>query len=512
MSGSFDYAKTVTDAEAKYGIPDGIYERLLSQGERSGAAAVSPKGAIGYAQLMPATARDMGVDPWNPEQNIGGGAKYLKWLYDQTGDWTKSVAAYNAGLGRVRQAGGVPDIRETQDYVRRVMGGGMPTTTPGAAAPGLIDPKTTELLNQQADTAFKEMQGANADAAKDVQTAGAGIRSVISDEQAARNQPLPMPARMRDLPPPPDPHDYMKDPTKVLQQTLPLLAILGGLGMRNGSLAAMKASAAAMKASKSNDEEALQQAHDQWKDAMETTLKSFDMEQQHFHDIMENRQMSQQERLGELQAWAAASGNAQTLAQIKSGDFNAVWQQRQMLEASASRAWQVYNQSQQIDLERDRVKAENLKIENERKYHEAYVAYLQGKPDNMQQMATDLEKKKLQAKSGQKVDGKPVTFSTDEQATLDRLETMINKGMAPDPTAGTVAADGTVPEPGAPGAPGVPLAPNPKPPAAPPAARKFPAAPPQAVAELKKLNTPENRKHFDAVFGPGAAAKALSGV
>jgi soluble lytic murein transglycosylase-like protein len=85
--------------------------------------AVSPKGAQGLTQLMPATARDMGVkDVLDPEQNLDGGARYLSWLLSRYGgDLKRALAAYNAGPGAVDRHRGVPPYRETLQYVRRVL-------------------------------------------------------------------------------------------------------------------------------------------------------------------------------------------------------------------------------------------------------------------------------------------------------------------------------------------------------------------------------------------------------
>ena len=83
--------------------------------------AVSPAGAIGLGQLLPGTAAMLGVDPWDPAQNLWATAKYLREQYDTFGNWELSLAAYNAGPGNVIRYRGVPPFIETQSYVRRVL-------------------------------------------------------------------------------------------------------------------------------------------------------------------------------------------------------------------------------------------------------------------------------------------------------------------------------------------------------------------------------------------------------
>src|SRR6056297_1893454 len=83
--------------------------------------AVSSVGAIGLGQLMPATARDLGVDPRDPMQNLDGSARYLAMMLETFGDPRLALAAYNAGPEAVRQHGGIPPYRETQNHVARVM-------------------------------------------------------------------------------------------------------------------------------------------------------------------------------------------------------------------------------------------------------------------------------------------------------------------------------------------------------------------------------------------------------
>ncbi len=84
--------------------------------------AVSPKGALGLMQLMPTTARELGVsDAFDPAQNIAGGTAYLRRMVDRFGgDLNKAIAAYNAGPGAVEKYGGTPPFAETQFFVRNV--------------------------------------------------------------------------------------------------------------------------------------------------------------------------------------------------------------------------------------------------------------------------------------------------------------------------------------------------------------------------------------------------------
>jgi len=117
------YAAKVAELSARFDLSPALIEALVWQESRWKAGARSPVGARGLAQLMPGTAREMGVDPDDPFANLEGGARYLREQLDRfDGDLEKALAAYNAGPGRVISAGGVPRIRETQSYVASVMG------------------------------------------------------------------------------------------------------------------------------------------------------------------------------------------------------------------------------------------------------------------------------------------------------------------------------------------------------------------------------------------------------
>ena len=117
------YAAKVQELAARFDLSPALIEAVVWQESRWRAQAVSSAGARGLAQLMPGTAREMGVNPDDPFANLEGGARYLREQLDRFGgDVEKALAAYNAGPGRVEAANGIPAIRETQNDVASVMG------------------------------------------------------------------------------------------------------------------------------------------------------------------------------------------------------------------------------------------------------------------------------------------------------------------------------------------------------------------------------------------------------
>ena len=116
------YEAMLKAAAAGANISPTLLSALVWQESRWNPQAVSPKGAMGLAQLMPATARDLGVNPADAAANLMGGARYLRYLLDEfDGNVEKALAAYNAGPARVRNAGGVPAIAETRAYVASIV-------------------------------------------------------------------------------------------------------------------------------------------------------------------------------------------------------------------------------------------------------------------------------------------------------------------------------------------------------------------------------------------------------
>lgn len=159
---SSDYEPIIAAAAKKYNLDPRLIRSQIKTESSFNPKAVSPAGARGLMQLMPATAADLGVaDPFDPAQNIEGGAKYMRQLLDKYGgNWEKALAAYNGGMGRLDKVGmeGMP--KESREYVRKVMAGAgnLDVPMPGADAPqypvaeaqrrpGDVTPSQSPVLN-----------------------------------------------------------------------------------------------------------------------------------------------------------------------------------------------------------------------------------------------------------------------------------------------------------------------------------------------------------------------------
>lgn len=113
----------VADVAARHGLPVRLVEAVVAIESAGNPSAVSPKGAMGLMQLMPATAARFGVtDPFDAEESLEGGCAYLRWLLDRfDGSVALALAGYNAGEGAVERHGGIPPFEETRAYVRSVL-------------------------------------------------------------------------------------------------------------------------------------------------------------------------------------------------------------------------------------------------------------------------------------------------------------------------------------------------------------------------------------------------------
>lgn len=118
-----NYRNLAYQTAQKYGLDPDMFVRQIQAESAFNPAAVSSAGAIGLGQLMPATAKELGVDPTDPVQNLEGAARYMKQQLDRFGDPALALAAYNAGPSRVAKVNGIPNITETQNYVAKILGG-----------------------------------------------------------------------------------------------------------------------------------------------------------------------------------------------------------------------------------------------------------------------------------------------------------------------------------------------------------------------------------------------------
>lgn len=120
---SAELGELVDQAAEEADVEPDLLRGVIQQESAARPCAISPKGAMGLMQLMPSTAFQLGVaDAFDPKQNVDGGARLLKQLLTlYGGDLTLALAAFNAGSGKVNEAGGVPDFPETLQYVRKVL-------------------------------------------------------------------------------------------------------------------------------------------------------------------------------------------------------------------------------------------------------------------------------------------------------------------------------------------------------------------------------------------------------
>lgn len=132
MSYTSEQLKEIARQKARtYGVNEDIFLRLVGAESGWNPRAKSGAGAMGLVQLMPGTAQGLGVsDPYDPVQSLTGGARYLSQQLKRFGSYDKALAAYNAGPGNVERYGGIPPFKETQSYVKKILGGTNVAATP----------------------------------------------------------------------------------------------------------------------------------------------------------------------------------------------------------------------------------------------------------------------------------------------------------------------------------------------------------------------------------------------
>lgn len=157
---NMDYRQTIRDEASRQGLDPNLAEAMMTQESSGNASAVSPKGAQGLTQLMPATARDLGVDPTDPQQNIRGGVSYLKQQVDRFGT-ARGLAAYNAGPGRVARTADMSELpSETQNYVSSVLSRAQRLAAGGGAPAPEYSPGQVDVSHIDIDTLMSGFQKA----------------------------------------------------------------------------------------------------------------------------------------------------------------------------------------------------------------------------------------------------------------------------------------------------------------------------------------------------------------
>lgn len=171
------YRALVVATEIRHGLPKGLLDALVTVESGYSATAVSARGAMGLAQLMPATAQSLGVSsPFDPLSNVDAGGRYLRGLLRRFGSIALALAAYNAGPRAVDRAGGLPPFRETRRYVARILAlwSAIQSSGPGSRAPPTAhvasepdfgvrerswQSRSTERLIGEPDTGSKRARG-----------------------------------------------------------------------------------------------------------------------------------------------------------------------------------------------------------------------------------------------------------------------------------------------------------------------------------------------------------------
>ena len=153
-----NYVELARQKALKYGLNPDIFVRQIDAESSFNPNAVSSAGAIGLGQLMPNTARELGVDPTNPEQSLEGAAMYMKQQLDRFGTYPLALSAYNAGPSRVSAANGVPDITETKNYVSKILGSGDSAMQTNASSAGLLTGANLTQAAMELEDKYKQGQ------------------------------------------------------------------------------------------------------------------------------------------------------------------------------------------------------------------------------------------------------------------------------------------------------------------------------------------------------------------
>jgi len=347
-----DYAADI-DAEAAEHKIDPRYIRSGMTVESGGNPdARSPVGAQGLMQIMPGTAKGLGVDVSTPRGNIHAGAELLaKYLAEYGGDPYKAALAYHSGpkavaTGRVGPEGARYETKYVNEFKNEggVVPPGakpLPQTLPDHAAvksgkpldqshavmgfnASEFDDLKKEAFNdplvRAADEAAGEEIKANNRAASVIQQ---NIPEYAKLRQRLREAgKLPDDPNFQDLPT--EKQVEIRDPMKALFQFMPMLALLGGAVNKRFSMAAMDAATAAMNAQKAGDYAKREEAHQQWMDATKRAVEGNSLMLNRYEIAMNRRKASMDEIKSEMEAIASENGDLVTLANLQKGNMEVI--------------------------------------------------------------------------------------------------------------------------------------------------------------------------------------------
>lgn len=220
---------------------------------------------------------------------------------------------------------------------------------------GAFQAATASSPEAKALTAASGQASAANDAAADTVRQSQAKRSEILDEM--RQDKVPDAPKLQDAPKAP-PEEAQTDPLRVFQQFIPLLAAFGSATVKNGAVTSLNSATAAMTAAKSNDQQALERAHQKWMDDMQVTLHHNQTLMDQYRAVMDKKNMDRTQQMAELQGIAAANGDATTLANLSTGNLANLQGTWKVLDEAGSKLQSVYDKAQDRDLERKKFAAD----------------------------------------------------------------------------------------------------------------------------------------------------------
>lgn len=176
---------------------------------------------------------------------------------------------------------------------------------------------------------------------REVAQHGKETEALAAKQKAMHEETLPLPPLLRGIDMPPDPKDYIKDPTRVMGQFLPAMLVFGSMFTKHAARNSMIAAGSAMEAAKANDHQALEDANNRWKEGMQALIEQNRMETDRYVELLQRRDVGSREVQGELQTLAAMDNNSQIKAMVANGQSDQLYKFLQAREMAVYRLAQV---------------------------------------------------------------------------------------------------------------------------------------------------------------------------